>query len=680
MNNTLILANRFRSILSAALLITAVAASGAGAAIELIEAAYRPDRVLPEFYVFWKDWYNWGDSYIPYSASGALAIYVRNTGANSVTINDLLINGASMASGMGCTDNTYKCEMQACSVYYPRTNQTLVSAGEPIWWRADPNPIPAGGTGEIFVRMRTRVLTTLSLVVQSSAGNISTSITVTNNPAPRIAGIGLSPDYTKAYLYLRHPVKGKLPVQILVDGVDRTGTSIVGGDVNCDLVVVECGLGAALIRGTYHCFQAVYDDGSKATDGLRVYYDDFKYCRWGGPPASDLNDQLAHLIDMGIHSMNLQVNGWGPIGDITKTAEGHAVMDQYGIRKALDEPTADRLYAIFLCDEIDGGDSNVPTSIVPATIGALAQDMAWFSQSFKANYPQYPTMLNLAANYKPYNHYIYGQIPDILSVDPYYQARISDAYWKRPNMKATYSKATYIYAVASSCQAGLEPGRLHVILYSCRDNDPENNRVLRWAAPEEKRIEAYYALAAGAKEIDYWWFTRVPPTQPGNDGIGDADEPGSAALWREIGLIGAEAGIASPIIVNSCPAVMSFVKPGALWVRGLVSGVDTLLLICVNDDYAVDESGIAIRSIKNADVGFDLPDWIGNPAGVFEIGCRGVSDVPFDVANGRITVHLGRVDVTRMIVVTKNSSLKSSIAARYSTIYGPRVTTLIQSP
>lgn len=668
------MARRRVHILCLAAVIVLLNALAASAAIEILDATYRPDYERPEFAAFWKDWYNWGDQYVTYQASGALAIYVKNNGSSSVTISDLTINGTGLADGIRCnTTKTYKdgCDLYPCSVYYPSVKQVLVDAGEPIWWRIEPNPVPAGGTAEIFVRMRTRVLTTLSLVVQSSAGNVSASVTVTNNAAPRIAGIGMSSDSTKAYLYLRHPESGKQPTQVFVDGVDKTSSCTIFGDADFNISPLVCNLGSALGRGTFHCFRAVYSDGSKAVDGLRIYYDDFKYGRWGGPPSSGLDDQLAHLTDMGIHSMNLQVNGWGAIGDAPKTTEGRAIMDQYGIRKAVTDPTADRLYAIFLCDEIDAGDSNVPTNIVPATIGALSQDMSNRAQGFKTNYAQYPTMLNLAANFKPYNHYIYGHVPDVLSVDPYYQSRLSDAYWKRPNLRALYSKATYIYAVASSCQAGCEPRRLHVILNCARDYS-DTYGVFRWGTPEEKRVEAYYALAAGAKEIDYWWFTAAAA----NEGIGDAKEPGSAALWREMGLIGAEAGIASPLIVNSCPVQTAITKPGKLWVRSLVCGVDTLLLICVNDDYVSTEVGTTVRPIKNADVSLDLPDWIA-PAGVFEVDYRGVRDVGYDVAGGKINLHLGGVDLTRMIVITGDSTLKSALQSRYTNVYGPRVSQIV---
>ena len=164
-----------------AAILALVVAPPTHAAIEILDAAYRPDRRLPEWDIFWKNWLKWGDDTVPVYPSGALAVYLRNTGAGPVTISDMTINGEGLANGIQCkTDKTYKCALPACSVFYagggPR--QTLIDAGEPIWWRTDPNPIPAGGTAEVFTYLRERVATTLSLVVQSNAGNVSTSVVV----------------------------------------------------------------------------------------------------------------------------------------------------------------------------------------------------------------------------------------------------------------------------------------------------------------------------------------------------------------------------------------------------------------------------------------------------------------------------------------------------------------------
>jgi hypothetical protein len=635
--------------------------------------------VLPEWTIFWKDALRWGDdvtSYI-YRPSGALAIYLRNTGSSAITINDVTIDGASMSSARSCGTTSYKCAVP-CGF---KSNSTLVADGDPAWWKRDPNPIPAGGTAEIHIRLRSRVAKTLAIVVSTTGGSASASVVVDNSAHPRVAGLCVSSDYTQVYLYLRHPTKGKLPAQILVDGVDRTAYCTMFGDSDYDLTPVRIDLASTFTRGSFHCFEAVYDDGSVAADGMRIYYDPFMYGRWGGPPASDLDDALFHIRDMGVHSQNLQVSGWGGLGSYNSNSQFLAIMDQYGIKQATGAGGA-RDYGPLLCDEPDATEdlqSSNMTKYASSAIGALAQDLSDQALAYKPTQSAYPTILNLDASFKPTNYYMYAHVPDVISLDPYYQTRILDAYWYRPNSIALYSKATYIYALSSTCQAAVEPGRLHVTINSCRKHEGSNNRVFRWGTPEEKRIEVYYCLAAGAKQISYWWFSNVGITSTGFCGISDATEPGSSALWREIGLLGAEIGVASQLLVNSCPVSVDVTKPGKLWTKTLMSGTDTIVLLCVNDDYSCDDTGSIVRGLKGVDVGMELPSWL-SPASVFDISYKGISDVPYDIAGSRINLHVGKVGLTRMVVITSNSTLKSALQSLYTNTYRPRVAELIPLP
>lgn len=666
---------------SAALVIAAL--FSAAADIVVLDAFYRPDRMLPEWNYYYSSSYKPGDVPPSPAASGALCVYVKNTGSSSVTISDFTINGQGLANGIRCdTNRQYRCDVYACSVYYPSVRQVLVDAGVPIWWRIDPNPIPAGGTAEIYVRMRNRVITTLACTIVPSSGSaVPVSISVTNNDIPRIAGYAMSSDMSTLYLYLRHPVKGTAPTQILVDGVDKTSGCVMGSDSNLDIVPVRCSLGSSFARGSFHTFQAVYSDGSKATAGLRVFYDNFKCATWGCPPLANDTEKRAELIDRGNHSINLFTAGVGDLSDYLKSAEGKSIMDQYGMKVASYYVDADRIYAYFLCDEPDVGDYNVQTNVAPTVydrIGCLAQSLWEMARQAKTNYSSVPSMLNVDETYKPSNWYIYGHVADVLSTDPYYSQVLCDVFWKRPWQIPVFTKAIYEYAHAATANAGCEPRRLHVIMNVCRKQETDPARVFRYATPEQHRLEAYYCLAAGAKEFGYWWLSVDPSAY---NGLGKRDEPGSAALWREIGLTNAEAGIASQVLVNSCPTVMPIsTNPGSLWMRALVSGVDTLVLIGVNDDHANDQAGTIIRQIPNAQASFALPSWLTSPTHVFEVSYKGITDVPYSVTAGSINLNIGRVDVSKMIIVTKNSSLKASLQSIYTSTYLPRIQTIIQVP
>jgi len=127
-----------------------------------------------------------------------------------------------------------------------------------------------------------------------------------------------------------------------------------------------------------------------------------------------------------------------------------------------------------------------------------------------------------------------------------------------------------------------------------------------------------------------------------------------------------------------CPASMPITpSTGRLWTRALLCGVDTMLLMCINDDHSNDRSGSTVRSIDDCDVSFDLPAWLATPTNVFEVDYKGIHDVSYSIASGRITLDLGRTDVTRAIVITSNNAIKRQLQSRYSSTYGPRVNELI---
>lgn len=675
-------------LLASAAIATLLAPTCTPAALDVLDAYYRPDQGLPQFNYLWNSSYRPGNTPPNYILSGGLVVYLRNAGSSPETLDDVLLQGISLKAAFGCkTNKTYRDGLAyACSIHIPSgtpistaQRQTLIDAGEPVWWRMEPATLYPGETAEVFVRMRVRYDLTLSVAVKTAAGaSIPLSIAVSSTQPPRVAGFALSPSLNRLTLYFRHPQKGKAPSQVLLDGQDITASAALGSDPAIDVVAAVCTLAAPLARGSYHTFQAIYDDGTKASAGARVFHDDLDYGLWGGNNASTLAEGRAHVENMGRHCFNEQVQGaTGMVNDFMKSAEGLALMAQLEMYRTNADPDKGfgRLSSIYLCDEPDAGDAAVPVTAVPsyAQLGSLSQSLVVRAQTLHAGWPSNANLLNLDSTFKPHNWYTYGQVPDIFAADPYYQTRLADSYWSKPHQIPLYAKATYIHAVASVCRAACEPKPLHLILSCTRRQD--GSRVFRWGTPEEKRIEVYYALAGGAKQFSYWWFTGSSPTTSGSSGPG-REEPGSAALWREMGLLGAEARTAGPVIVRSCPASVPATAPGNLWVRTLIAGLDTLLVLCVNDDYANDLAGTILRPVENAEVTVDLPAWMGG-AQVFEINYRGTHDVSSERVGQKLTLDLGTVNVTRMIAVTTDTTLRAATQSLYQTKFAPRVSQII---
>lgn len=220
------------------------------------------------------------------------------------------------------------------------------------------------------------------------------------------------------------------------------------------------------------------------------------------------------------------------------------------------------------------------------------------------------------------------------------------------------------------CQLACAPKPLHLILNSV--HHIEEGEPFRFATPQEKRVEVYYALAAGAKGLSYWWYTPIPPYL----GVG-ADDPQARALWREIGLLGAEVRTAGPVLVRSCPASLPVAGSRRLWVRSLLAGLDTVVLICVNEDYASDRVGTVVRPLEQAVVTFRLPAWL-RPQEILEITHRGIQPISWEREGKKLKLYLGRVELTRLVLITSDHSLPHHLQRLYDTQFAPKIQRLTE--
>ena len=431
-------------------------------------------------------------------------------------------------------------------------------------------------------------------------------------------------------------------------------------------------LSAPLTNGSFHVFQGVFGDGQTATAGLRAWSNDIIYGMWGASNAGDSSTARAYLQNIAAHLINTEVQSIPSqaVQSYLETTAGQQMAASLGLGFVINTPnewgvTNPRLF--FIKDEPDAQlDPNVTGLASNEMVGVTGQ---WCVQHANTslgagNSTAVLDNLNVDNVYKPYNFYNYGQLPDVLSVVSYYQVRLRKAYWDAMVRYPLYAKATYVYAMAQAGQASCEPNPLHVLLYAC--SYLNTNRTFPFPTPESKRIEVYYALAAGAKGLSYWWFT--PGSFPGtpSDGLGDGSA-GALALWQEIGLIGAEVRTAGPVIVTSCPATLTTQNTPGLWVRTLLSGRDTIALLVVNDNYTNTPDGTAClyTPITNASVTVTLPAWLQSPT-AFEVTAGGIRNVATQTAGNQFQVNLGTVNLTRMIVISSNPMLSSTLEQRFN--------------
>lgn len=664
---------RFHAFVGA-LLIAAFAVS-ASAQVTVLGVQYKADQPFPEHECFWDAASYPSSCPATNPLGGSIHIMLKNNGASSVTVQDVTFNGFSLAQVLVLHFQVVK--RQPASIWLNGHTQAeldaLLAAGEPVWYKTDPAVIAPGGVSHIVVRLRmTPTIPSINIGVVLNTGTVSTVVPVELDQ-PRLAGASFSSDLTKAYLYWRRAPGAGAPTTILLNGNDVTANATTVNDSTIGFAASVLQLSQPLVSGSMHVFKGVYADGKTAGSGVRAWNNPFIYGQWSAMPSAegDYAANRAVIDDATNRGINAQVvQGEPGLNDFWKTVSGRQYAADRGYGFVIDEVgkwSCTNPLMWFIRDEPDAADSRVTGIPGNKMVGSLAQMAVQTGEELRANYPTAPTTLNLDGTYKPFNWYNYGQVPDVMMFDAYYEPRLRDAIWNNPARIPLFSKATYRFAVAQVAQSAAEPNPLHCILYSCEYKDPTTGSIFPFPAPQSKRIETYYALAAGAKGICYWWLKAGYPS----NGLG-ARTSAALALWKEIGLLGNEIKTAAPLLVTSCPANLTLQPTAGVWARALLVGSDTTILFAVNDQYYNDQTGCHYTPVANAGVAMTLPSWIQSPT-AFEITAGGIRDVTTQFGGGQLQVSLGTLNLTRMIVITANASLRTTIEDRYTQLVRPKV-------
>ncbi len=683
-----------------AVIATWLAACAAATAAEpgVLGAYFRADEPFPDYAIYWHEGWTTPEGEIDNARyegfkeplGGSVHVFIKNTTAKPLAIEDVLLDGISLKQTIVFSEQ--RKNRKPASIYFAKLPKDrmdrLLALGEPIWWKAEPLQIAPGRVGEVIVRLRQMPKRpSLPLALRHAGGTIDVSVPV-QGKHPRVVGASFSPDRDRLYVYFRHQGRpGAAPMKILIDEVDVTESATIGRDPGADVAPVVIRLPRAMEPASFHCVQGVYDDGVTASAGVRVWADEFAYGMWGGKPGKgdDLTVGRNYVTELVAHNINVQMPQVGSpaVQTFYKSEAGQRHLKALDFRAVIDEHQKwgqkdPHLY--FIHDEPDCADFRFEGIPENKKIGALASWTIQRSNELRAEDPAKLQLLNLDMTYKPQNWYIYGQVPDVLAADPYYQNRLRTAYQEHNERIKVYSKATYVYAVADVCQSACEPNPLHIILYSCSHVDNKAKRRFRFPTPPEKRIEVFYALAAGAKGLSYWWYTPADQGDKSAYGVGAAIEdgdPAAAALYREIGLLGAEVRTAGPLFLRSCPAEVPVETKGAIWTRTLLAGLDSLVLLVVNDQYTNHDKGTDIRPVEKAVASIKVPAWL-KAADAFEVTSQGTKDVKWTSAGAQAQLDLGKVDVTRLVMITADKGLRAELQKRYTEQFAGRAKALLQ--
>lgn len=655
-------------------LLPALAASffmtaSAQAAVTVIGTQYQQDNPYAEY----QCWYRYGN--YPTSCGVPIVgcnvnVFIKNTGSSSITVSDVNLAGYSLKTIL--RQSSTLRDTNSIFYYWQDPPQHIFDVGEPVWYKADPNPIPAGGVGRVVIRLRkVPIIVPVNIGITTSGGNVAAAVPV-NDSDPVLANVGFSSDRKKVYLTWRR-TGGAAPVAIKMDGNDVTPLATTVGDPDNDFAATVLSFNNAIPEMSYHVYQGIYADGKTATGGLRTWLNRFLYGTWAAQSTNDYDYAAARAWidtchDRGVNSL-VVTNGSSGLAHYMSLPEGRAYMESkdYGYVKDNSWGSNPRMWFIHDEPDIEEGNINCGTGmVIPCggghTTGISAMKYLAVGETLRNVNPMVPTTINLDGNFKPHGWYTYGQVPDVMMLDSYYEQEMAGNHWYKPARDPLYVKPTSIYAAAIATTTAAEPNPMHMILYSCEYKDTSLDSIWPFAAPGSKRIQAYYALAGGAKGMSYWWFKKGWPF----NGL-DTGTTAAKALWKEIGLVGVEIKTLAPQLVTSHPINLPLTPGPNVWARALMCGTDTLILFVVNDNFYNDTNGVFHNTpTPNATVTAALPSWMQSPS-AFEVSAAGITDASVTPSGNQWQINLGTLNLTRLIVLTKNPQLKAAVQQRYDT-------------
>jgi hypothetical protein len=652
------------------------------AAPQIVDAYYRHDVPFPEFTEYWKDTGKreaelnlklWKDL-----LAGSAHVYVKNTGKAPLEITDIMLAGLSLkkAIAFSPTRQNVRKEVEPASIFFSNLSTAdrtkLIRSGDPIWWRVQPQVIAPGEMGEIAVRFRKNPPGSSLKLVLPVKGGKPVSVSVPLGKRPRIESVCFSSDLTSMSLIC---TTAGAPKTVSINGQDVSAQCKIAYDPKVSLAPITVSLKTPLKRGSYCCIGVGYAGGAQTMESIRVWSDEPAYGMWGGQTGEegDFARARAYYDDLARHNINCQMEQIGQpcVISFLSSQEGRDYIAKLGIRRTINSFGKQGMtnpYFYFLVDEPESADFFVKGVPTRQLSGCCTQGLVNYAQELFRDDPITPSALNMNRTFPPECFYIYGRVPDILMTDPYYTGMINSIMDRNPARLPLYLKPKCIYAFSREPVAAAAPRPVNLVLLAC------NGRVHRYPTPEEKRAEVYYSLAGGAKQLSFWWFT--PSTDPERPGGGcGADLPEAKALWREIGLLGAEFRTVDSLIADSYPSTLAVTAPSDLWVRTLISGHDSLVIICVNENYASDRLGTERRTIPDSRLKVQIPKWL-SPKDTFEVTCKGTNNVDWTRTADSVGLHIGKTDLTRLIIVTADPKLRARLQSRYDKSFAGNVTKL----
>ncbi|MDD3925443.1 MAG: LamG domain-containing protein, partial [bacterium] len=414
--------------------------------------------------------------------AGNIVMHIKNPTTSPLAINRIMMDGRSVGK-VWTTDETFL----GSDV---RDEYIKIENADIAWYRVFPNPIPAGGTAEVNLRLESGALVNAPRHdITAVLGNefLTTSVGMTD-PAFRLEYVGIGSDLDELYIYAGHQ-SGTTISSVEIDG-QSVSTTVY--DVSSDYAYAHVNLASAWVKGSCHTIAVRTADDVRSTT-VRAFPAPAPLGIFGNMGTSALEQYYNHLFDATHGFTPVQVSGYDSLANYSlggayiyysKLYPGEEkyepVYYDYAQLTALNSIKGhSALWAYYLEDEPDGRGniSNLPAVSIKRDVERANQFCRIFDSAT-------PTYLQIDHSGYPTNLYNYGQIPDYLSAHAYPLGGgdiIGNTLGHVQNTQAAARPRPFYYLNEGYCY-----------------ND------YRAFEADEMRMEAYTALAGGAKSLQWY--------------------------------------------------------------------------------------------------------------------------------------------------------------------------------
>lgn len=505
--------------------------------------------------------------------AGRINLYVRNNADSEVTIESIAFDGQAVGP-VKTTDKTF-IEPGVRESYIEVNNDAIA------WYRAYPNPVPAGGIAEIVLRLTPESPEEPWNVSVALSDGLTVQATIPGSePLAWWEYVGIGPDLQTLHMYARQNVFSSQFVEaIKIDGkrVDAHFNRLHHGYRYAKVTLEE-----PWQKGSFHTVSFFHNDTVAVM--VRALPTPPPVAIMGNLHPAEAEQYAGHLFDAHIAFTP------GKAATYERLAE-YGLVGAYIYRKYLkpdaekkkepvyyDDPAAiehargrDSLWAYFLEDEPDGRYHR--TDLPRWSISRDVQRVNQFCRIFD---PQTPTYLQIDHGGYPRNLYIYSQIPDYVCTHAYPLGGdiIGRTLDHCQHMHAAAHPKPFLYLNQGYCTP--------------RDGQRE-------FSPLEMRLEVFTALAAGAKSLQ--WY-------PAHGSRGLLKHP---VMWNAVGETNGELHQLLPLLSIGTPIGEPLVNDDNILARTILCGDRALVVILVNENFTSTPEDFTIEPVDGASVRVRLP-------------------------------------------------------------------------